>query len=74
MNNPEEKYQEDIKERLDKSNAIQINIYLSRVVDKLYVALDGIPFALTEFGITYEQFHELGIAINDACQKVLNES
>ena len=54
----------------NKAQAV-ILLYLSRIKDKIYVAVDGNTIDLKEFGIDTMKLGELSQEIDDAIQKVL---
>lgn len=51
--------------------AISMFMHISRVDEKIYVALDANPHDLKEFGISMEEFGELGDSIKSAVQFVI---
>ena len=51
--------------------AISIFLHLSKVGDKHYVAIDGNPIDLKDFGITPENFSRLGDEIENVLQKIM---
>jgi hypothetical protein len=51
--------------------AISIFCHISKVKDKYYVAIDGNPHELDEFGISNDQFAEIGDNFEKVVQKAL---
>jgi len=62
-----------MKNRSNTKNAMSLLVYLSKVGDKLFVALDGNRIDFNDFGIDDKIFHEIGIDIDRVFQKYLNK-
>lgn len=54
-----------------KNNATQINIYLSRIGEKIFVGFDGNHTELEDFGISMQKFNDIMNACAETFQKEL---
>lgn len=55
-------------------DGLKLQLYLSRVKDKIYVAVDGNFIEIHDFGINPERFHILGCEIDRAVQAAMEVS
>lgn len=64
-------FKKQIVNGCDMENQLKINLYLSRVKEKLYTGLDTPLKDLNDFGISSQLYHDLGCAIDDVIQRML---
>jgi hypothetical protein len=61
------------QKKIVKKTALQLVVYLSRVDDKVYVAVDGNYLDLNDFGINSQTFHDISCGIDNAVQEALGK-
>lgn len=62
-----------MKKKSNPKTAISLILYLSRVGEKLFVAVDGNTIDLADFGIDPQKLHDIGIGIDKVFQNHIGD-